>query len=102
MSIQVFDKADWQIDNGIDEENVIEHFKFIYQWLTDFNLLSEEGKEVFEIGIDSSISLNDKMVNGKGKKFLEKYYDKYLESINYGIKEDYILLKRMYQEMNVN
>ena len=48
--------------------------------------------EILDLGMDSSVSLNEQMVTEKGFKFLEKYYD---EVINYGCDEiAYELRKR--------
>ncbi|MDO6993459.1 hypothetical protein Q5M87_05480, partial [Brachyspira innocens] len=82
---KIIDKALWHIDNAANQKNVIEHFKFIFKWLEKNNLLSADGKEILDIGIDSSISLNEKMVNEKALKFLEKYYDEYIKNTQYGI-----------------
>ena len=97
---KIIDKASWQIDNGVDKKNVIEHFIFIFKWLDKNDLLTSDGKEMLDIGIDSSISLNEKMVNEKALKFLEKYYDEYIKNIQYGIKEDEKLLDEYYKDFS--
>lgn len=97
---KIIDKASWQIDNSANQKNVIEHFKFIFKWLEKNNLLSSDGKEILDIGIDSSISLNDKMVTDKALKFLEKYYDEYIKNIQYGINEDEKLLDKYYKDFS--
>lgn len=38
-------------------------------------MLTDEGKEILELGIDASISLHERMVNEKGKIFLDEKYD---------------------------
>lgn len=98
---KIIDKASWQIDSGANKTNVIEHFVFIFKWLAKNNLLSSDGKEVLDIGIDTSISLNDKMVTEKALKFLEKYYDEYVKNIQYGIKEDEKLLDKYYKDFSI-
>ncbi|MEI0488692.1 hypothetical protein [Brachyspira pulli] len=98
--VKIIDKASWQIDNGVDKKNVIEHFIFIFKWLDKNDLLTSDGKEMLDIGIDSSISLNEKMVNEKALKFLEKYYDEYIKNIQYGIKEDEKLLDEYYKDFS--
>ena len=97
---KIIDKASWQIDNGLDKNNVIEHFIFIFKWLDKNNLLASDGKEILDIGIDASISLNEKMVTEKALKFLEKYYDEYIKNIQYGIKEDEKLLDEYYKDFS--
>ena len=93
---KIIDKASWHIDKGVPKKQVVSHFKFIFNWLKKNNLLSEDGKEILDIGIDESISLNEKMVNKKGLNFLKYYYDEYISSINYGVKEDEKLLDKYY------
>lgn len=97
---KIIDKASWQIDNGFDKRNVIEHFVFIFKWLAKNNLLSDDGKEILDIGIDTSISLNEKMLTEKALKFLERYYDEYVKNIQYGIKEDEKLLDKYYKDFS--
>lgn len=95
---RIIDKASWHIDNGMPKEQVVTHFKFIFEWLRKNKLLSEDGKEILDIGIDSSISLNEKMLQKEAFNFLEKYYDEYIKSVQYGIKEDEKLLDKYYTE----
>lgn len=84
----IFDKAAWQIDGGVPEELVVSHFNTVFLWLKNHNMLSDEGQEETEDGIDSSASLNETMVTKEGLSFLEKCYDEYLEAVakdKYGI-----------------
>lgn len=96
--LKIIDKAAWHIDEGMSKEHVVHHFKFIFEWLKKNDLLSENGKEILDIGIDESISLNEKMVKKQVINFLEKYYDEYTESIQYGIKENEKILDKYYAE----
>lgn len=95
----IYDKARWQIEGGIEEELVIQHFRFMFQWLNDYNLLSEEGKKTYADGIDESSVLMDEYVNEEGKKFLDKFYDSYIEQIGYGESENLEILKGMYEKL---
>lgn len=95
---KVIDKAAWHIDKGMSKKQAVSHFKFIFEWLEKNKLLSEDGKEILDIGIDESVSLNEKMVKKEAVDFLEKYYDEYTESIRYGIKENKKLLDKYYAE----
>ena len=38
-------------------------------------MLSEEGLETLEFGMDSSVSLNSNMVNAEGEAFLDAFYN---------------------------
>ncbi|MBQ5564138.1 MAG: hypothetical protein IIT39_12265 [Clostridia bacterium] len=75
----IFDKAAWHIDAGMNESDVVKKFKSVFDWLDRHTLLSEEGLEILDFGIDSSISLNEKMVTKKGFRFLDEYYDQVID-----------------------
>lgn len=75
---------------------MIEHFKFMFAWLDEFNLLTEYGKETKNGIIDEDAIISEEMVNHSGQVFLDKYYDEYISAIQYGIKEDEKLLEKMY------
>ena len=70
-----YDKAAWHIDGGERETDVIARFKDIFAFLSDKKMLSAEGMETLEFGMDSSVSLNSNMVNAEGEAFLDAYYD---------------------------
>ena len=55
----IIDKAVWQIDGGVPEELVVNHFKTVFLWLEKHDMLSVEGKEELEDGIDDCASLNE-------------------------------------------
>ncbi|MDE6642198.1 MAG: hypothetical protein K2K63_16935 [Acetatifactor sp.] len=74
----IFDKAAWQIDGGVPEELVVSHFKIVFLWLDKHDMLSAEGKEELEDGIDDCVSLNEELVTEDGIDFLENCYDDYL------------------------
>ncbi len=76
MKVQVYDKVAWQLDGGMNEEIVLAHFKFIMDWCHKTGLLSPEGEEIYELGIDDSCSLHQRMFNEKGNLFMQEYYDK--------------------------
>ncbi len=71
----IYDKAQWHIDAGENANSVVDRFKVIFEFLVYEDLLTTDGIEVFEMGIDSSISLNENLVNDEGNRFLEQYYD---------------------------
>lgn len=82
--MKIIDKAAWQIDGGVQEETVVKHFKNVFSCLNLHGMLTEEGKEEFEDGIDDSASLNEDLITPEALEFLEKYYDTYIASIEYG------------------
>ena len=77
MKTIVYDKAAWHIDAGENKSNVLEHFKFIMTWCHKNNLLSAEGEEILELGVDDSISIHSRMLTGRGNVFMTKYYDSF-------------------------
>ena len=79
--MKIIDKAAWHIDAGVPEEFVVKHFQTVFCWLVQKDMLSDEGKEELEDGIDSSASLNEDLVTPKALVFLEKCYDEYLRAL---------------------
>lgn len=73
--MKIYDKAAWHIDGGEKKEDVLRRFSIIFSYLAKNNMLTDEGKEILELGIDSSVSLHERMVNESGKTFLDKEYD---------------------------
>ena len=72
---------------GLDlKEDVIKKFSLIFDFLEKEGMLTDEGKEILELGIDTSISLHERMVNEKGKIFLDEKYD-FLLSLSLGTLE---------------
>lgn len=80
MKTKVYDKANWHLVNGMSLEIVLEHFSFFMNWANTNNLLSHEGKEILELGVDESISLHSRMFNDMGIKFMENFYDKFISA----------------------
>ena len=58
---------------------MVNHISASSEYFKDFlekkDFLSLEGKEVWNLGIDSSISLNERMVSEEGNRFLTDCYD---------------------------
>jgi len=82
--MKIIDKAAWQIDGGVPEELVVRHFQIVFSWLDRHKMLSDEGKEEFDDGIDSCASLNEDLVTPEALVFLEKCYDEYLKTLEGG------------------
>lgn len=100
----IIDKAAWQIDGGVPEELVVNHFKTVFSWLKRHDMLSDEGEEEFEDGIDDCASLNEDLITKEGIEFLEKCYDDYLKVIakdKYGIDYNGYELEKIYNQYNV-
>ena len=74
--IIIFDKVKWYKDENHD--TIKEWLDFLLKSLSDNNLLSEEGKEIFlEFGIDDEFSLNSDLLTAEGVAFLKTRYKKW-------------------------
>lgn len=78
--LKIYDKAQWHVDAGEPEGKVIKRFEILFKFLASKDLLTFEGKEILELGIDSSVSIHERMLTESGNTFMDKYYDKVLES----------------------
>ncbi|MCL2399786.1 MAG: hypothetical protein FWC91_08610 [Defluviitaleaceae bacterium] len=96
--MKIIDKASWQIDAGISKNIVLQHFKNIFSWLNSKNMLTQEGIEDLEFGIDESVSLNERNINFQALAFFESEYDEYLRFIDYGNDNNALELEKLYIE----
>ena len=98
--MKIIDKAAWQIDGGVPEDEVVRHFTAVFEWLSRHGMLTEEGLEELEDGIDDCASLNDELVSEQGIAFLESCYDDYLRAVKdcYGDDEDGEKLESIWQK----
>lgn len=80
MKTIVYDKASWHIDAGESASRVLAHFKFIMSWCNKNSLLSDEGKEILEFGIDDSISIHSRLLNERGNNFMSKFYNTFISA----------------------
>ena len=96
--MKIIDKASWQIDGGIQSSVVVAHFKRIFSWLEAKAMLTQEGKEVFEFGIDDSVSLHERLVTPEALAFLSAKYDDYIKRNPYGEDEDSSALETIFAD----
>lgn len=68
-----------------------------FKFLAENKLLSPDGEEIYELGIDSSASLNSSMVTKDGAQFLEQYYDEVLKKNPAKIKKALVDAYKQYQ-----
>ena len=79
--IIIFDKVKWYKDENHD--TIKEWLDFLLKSLSDNNLLSEEGKEIFlEFGIDDEFSLNSDLLTAEGVAFLKTRYKKFVLNLS--------------------
>lgn len=81
MKYKVYDKVAWQLDGGQEKKMVMSHFKFIMEWCHDVGILSKDGEELYELGVDDSCSLHERMFTEKGNIFMTQFYDRIANAI---------------------
>ena len=94
--MKIFDKASWQIDNGMDELIVVSHFEFVFNWLNKHEMLSPEGLEILDLGIGKDVSLHERLVNKSGLKFLNEHYDKMITDFKYNVESEKEFLEKIF------
>ena len=97
--MKIYDKASWHIDGGEKTSVVVLRFEEVFLFLLERDMLNDEGKETLEYGIDSSVSLNSTMVNIKGKRFLDHFYDDVINLKGKNIKK---ALESEYEQYDLN
>jgi hypothetical protein len=93
--IIVYDKISWHYPEGQNCPSLNAaklHFVIVLEWLKKNNLLSDEGEEIIEVGIDADFSITSSMLNKKGNSILEKNYSDWLKSVDYSENIDLHLL----------
>ena len=91
----IYDKVSWHFPEGKkcpSLEAAKSHFIAIMGWLAENELLSNEGKEIFDLGIDSDFSIASSILNDKGNDIIAKYYSDWLRSIEYTKKINFDIL----------
>jgi hypothetical protein len=93
--LEIYDKVSWHFPEGKDcpsLEDAKAHFIAVMRWLKENSLLSDEGEEALELGIDSDFSITSSMLNSKGNEVFDKYYADWLQSIGYAKKPNLAIL----------
>ncbi len=85
--IVTYDKVSWHFPEGkrcpsLDAAKI--HFDVAMHWLDSNGLLTGEGREALELGIDSDFALTSYMVTEKGNRLLGRCYEEWLRSVHYG------------------
>lgn len=97
---KTYDKVSWHFPEGKgcqSLEAAIIHFTVVMQWLQKKGLLSTEGHEAMQNGIDSEFSLTAYMLTADGVGILDKCYSNWVSSIQYGKVPSTDLLDRCYR-----
>lgn len=98
---KTYDKVLWHFPEGkgcpsVEVAKI--HFSVVMKWLNDNDLLSAEGVEAAEIGIDSDFALTSHMLTDKGNRILDQCYSVWVSTIRYGEKPSVELLDRCLRE----
>jgi hypothetical protein len=88
-STKTYDKVAWHFPEGqgcpsLDAAKI--HFEVIMRWLESNGLLSEEGREALEVGVDSDFALTSHMLSDTGTRVLARCYSEWVRSVRYGEK----------------
>lgn len=94
---KTYDKASWHFPEGkgcpsLEAAKI--HFRVITKWLRDNDLLSTEGIEAAESGIDADFALTAHMLTPKGNRVLGRCYGQWVRSVRYGEEPKTELLER--------
>lgn len=73
--MNIYDKASWHIDEGYDEKEVLTRFSLILSYLNENAMLNDDGKEIYELGIDESVVIHEGMLTESGNTFMNDRYD---------------------------
>lgn len=98
---KTYDQVRWHFPEGkgcpsLDTAKI--HFKVMMQWLKDKGLLTSEGLEAAEAGIDSDFALTAHMLTPRGNKVLSRCYAQWSRTIVYGQKPSVSLLDKCLKE----
>jgi hypothetical protein len=94
--LKTIDKAAWQIDAGVSPDVVVAHFNKIFKWLDAKGMLTDEGQELMELGIDQSVSLHERLVTENALGYLESRYDDYISQYPYGTDLDAVKFEELF------
>ena len=83
--MKVYDEVSWHFPDGGAEslEMAKSHFKVLMDWLYQNQLLSPDGIEAYQVGIDSDFSITDAMLTTEGNAIVNNIYDKWIKTIDY-------------------
>ena len=92
-----YDKVSWHFPEGAGCASVLEatqHLEVLMNWLACKRLLTDEGLEVLDIGIDSDFALISSMLTLDGNRLLQLRYDDWIRCLEYGKQPNVELLER--------
>lgn len=87
MTFRVYDKVSWHFPDRsgcFRLQDATNHFEALMKWLHRHQLLSPYGSEIFTQHIGEDFSITSEMLSSDANDLLEKYYDEWLKTIEYG------------------
>jgi hypothetical protein len=94
---KTYDSVRWHFPDGKDCPSLAAakvHFDVVMKWLQDNRLLSAEGVEARESGIDADFALTGHMLTDRGNRVLGRSYKEWVRSVSYGSKPSVTLLDK--------
>jgi hypothetical protein len=88
METKVYDKVQWHIETS-ERANILNYFKDLMSFLKTHNCLNSYGLEIYEFGVDTSLSVTSKMLTDKGNTIMVSHYDSFLETVDFNMKTDF-------------
>ena len=88
MIEEIYDKVSWHFPDGENcpsLEAATVHLCMVMEWLNYQHLLSEEGLEAIEVGVDADFSLTSYMLTDRGNRLLAAYYADWVSTVRYGV-----------------
>lgn len=83
---EVYDKAKWYLecDPPFPKKKIINHFKIIFDFLKEKDLLNEEGLEDYEFNRSEEDIFWAEQIKEEAHYFFHNYYDALVQSADYG------------------
>jgi hypothetical protein len=88
METKIYDKVQWHLET-IEKASVLNYFKCLMDFLKTHNYLNSYGLEIYEVGVDTSLSVTSKMLTEKGNAVMESRYDSFLKTVNFNVMPDF-------------
>lgn len=79
---KVYDKVSWYMNDGKLPKDIVSYFEKLSKWLISNDLISGEGKEILEMGVNQELSLTSAMLNDKGNYIFSTYYNQWLRGVD--------------------
>ena len=99
-----YDKVSWHFPDGKncpDLDSAKVHFDVLMGWLESRGLLSEEGQEAIDVGVDSDFAITSHMLTDKGNRLLKICYAEWTRTVRYGVRPSMNILDDCLHHLDV-